>query len=70
MKIKFLYNVLLTIGIALMFLSTIAAYNSGQTLIMYVSIGIGILLIWLKVQLLKQVQQTTKPTSNKPGKKR
>lgn len=65
MKVKFLYNTLLTVGIALMFLSTIAAYNSGQTTIMYASIAVAALLVWLKVQLLKQVQQSTKkPKTN------
>lgn len=71
MKVKFLYNTLLTVGIALMVLSTFAAYNSGQTIIMYVSIAVAILLAWLKVQLLKQVQQATKaPKSTKKGTKK
>lgn len=60
MKIKFLYNTLLTIGIVLMLLSAVAAYNSDQYLIMAISIAVLLLLFWLKVQLLKQVRETVR----------
>lgn len=60
MKLKFLYNTLLTIGIVLMFLSAVAAFNSDQYLIMGISIAVMILLFWLKVQLLKQVRDTVR----------
>ncbi len=60
MKIKFLYNTLLTVGIVLMVLSTVSAYQSKQTVIMIVSLAVAILLFWLKIQLLKQVRQSSK----------
>lgn len=60
MKLKFLYNTLLTIGIVLMFLSALASYNSGQYLIMTASVAILLLLFFLKIRLLKEVKEAAR----------
>jgi len=60
MKLKFLYNTLLTIGIVLMFLSAIASYRSGQYAIMTASVAILLLLFYLKIRLLKEVRESTR----------
>lgn len=58
MKLKFLYNTLLTVGIVLMFLSAIASYQSQQYGFMAASLAVLVVLFWLKVRLLKDVRQT------------
>ena len=60
MKKHILYNTLLNIGLILMVLSTVAAYNSGQYPVLAISVVIIAVLIYLKYQLLKQVRQITK----------
>jgi len=60
MKLKFLYNTLLTLGIVLMILSAVSAFKSDQTTFMWISIAILVVLFWLKVQLLKQVREATR----------
>lgn len=60
MKLKFLYNTLLTIGIVLMFLSAIAAFKSGQYPIMAFSIAVLLLLFYLKIRLLREVREATR----------
>ena len=60
MKLKFLYNTLLTIGIVLMVLSAVNAYNSDQHLYMGISIAVVLLLLWVKARLLKHVRETVR----------
>jgi hypothetical protein len=60
MKRHFLYNILLNIGLILMLLSAVAAYNSGQQPILYISVAIIAVLGYLKYRLLKQIRQFTK----------
>ncbi len=65
MKRHFLYNTLLNIGLILMMLTAIAAYN-GETqnnekyFILGITVVIILLLGYLKYRLLKQVRQLTK----------
>ncbi|WP_353184369.1 DUF6358 family protein [Parapedobacter lycopersici] len=60
MKKYFFYNVLLTVALIVMVLSIVAAYNSGQHIILAVSVLITVVLIFLKYHLLKQVKRQTK----------
>lgn len=60
MKLKFFYNILLTLGIVLLLLSAVSAYNNGQHMIFGISVALLILLFWLKIQLLKQVKDSVK----------
>ncbi len=63
MKLKFLYNTLLTIGIVLMFLSAIASYRSTQYTIMAASIAVLLLLFYLKIRLLREIKEATRKKS-------
>ncbi len=60
MKLKFFYNTLLTLGIVLLFMSTISAYSAGQYTILAVSIGLMLFLAYLKINLLRNIRATTK----------
>jgi len=60
MKKYFLYNILLNVGIILMALAAMAAYNSIQYPIVAIAVAIVVLLGYLKYRLLKQVRQLTK----------
>jgi hypothetical protein len=62
MKLKFLYNTLLTIGIVLLFMSIISSYSTGQYTILAVSVGLMLFLIYLKVNLLKGIREATRST--------
>ncbi len=57
MRKKLLYNVLLNVGLIVLVFSAVAAYNNQQYSILSVA-AIGILLlIYLKIQLMKQVRR-------------
>ncbi|WP_353127695.1 DUF6358 family protein [Parapedobacter pyrenivorans] len=60
MKRHFIYNVLLNIGLILMVLSAIAAFNSEQYPILAISMAIIFILGYLKYRLLKQIRHITK----------
>jgi len=60
MKRHFLYNTLLNIGLILMLLSAVAAYNSERYPILGIAVVIIGVLGYLKYRLLKQVRQLTK----------
>ncbi len=60
MKRHFLYNILLNIGLILMILSAVAAYQSAQYMILAISLAIILVLGYLKYRLLRQVRQLTK----------
>ena len=60
MKKHILYNTLLNIGLILMVLSVVAAYNSKQYPVLAISVVIIAVLIYLKYRLLRQVRQMTK----------
>ncbi|WP_156307555.1 DUF6358 family protein [Sphingobacterium endophyticum] len=54
---KFILNLLLNLGIVFLVLSAWAGYNSGQMLYLGISIALLVVLIYLKVVLLKQVNR-------------
>ncbi|HMR19806.1 MAG TPA: DUF6358 family protein [Sphingobacterium sp.] len=58
MKKHFILNLLLNLGIIFLLMSGVAAYQSGNMLILGLSIAISIVLIYLKVVLLKHVKTT------------
>ncbi len=60
MKRHFLYNILLNIGLILMFLSMVAAYNNGQYPIFAISLAITAVLGYLKYRLLLHIRKLTK----------
>ena len=60
MKMKFLYNTLLTLGIVFMFFRAIASYQCQYYQLMAVSVAVLLLMFWFKVRLLKDVKQTMK----------
>ncbi len=57
MKKQFVLNLLLNLGIIFLVMSGVAAYQSGNMLILGLSIAISIVLIYLKVVLLKYVKK-------------
>lgn len=56
MKKHFILNLLLNLGIIFLVMSGVAAYQSGNMLILGASIAIAVVLIYLKVVLLKHVK--------------
>lgn len=54
---KFILNVVLNLGIIFLILSGISAYRSGHMLFLGLSIAFLVVLIYLKVVLLKQVNR-------------
>ena len=57
MKKHFILNLLLNLGIIFLLMSSVAAYQSGNMLILGASIAIAVVLIYLKVVLLKFVNK-------------
>ncbi|GGH11523.1 sortase [Sphingobacterium alkalisoli] len=66
MKKQIILNVLLNLGIVFLIMSGIAAYKSGNMLILGLAIAIGVVLIYLKMVLLKYVRNQVKPELRKP----
>lgn len=60
---KFIYNVLLNIGLIAMVYTAVSSYKTEQFTIMILSICIAIALAFLKIRLLKQVREITKDHS-------
>jgi len=54
---KFILNIVLNLGIVFLVLSGVAGYNSGNMLFLGLSIALMVVLIYLKVVLLKQVNR-------------
>lgn len=75
MKKHFILNLLLNLGIIFLIMSGVAAYQSGNMLILGASIAVSVVLIYLKVVLLKHVKsdlikkQQEKVTMGKKKKK-
>lgn len=57
MKKQFILNLLLNLGIIFLILSGVAAYQSGNMLILGISIAIGVVLVYLKIVVLKYVKK-------------
>lgn len=57
MKKQFILNLLLNLGIIFLVMSGVAAYQSGNMLILGLSIAVAVVLIYLKIVLLKYVKQ-------------
>lgn len=60
MKLKYFYNTLLTVGIALMLLSAVSSYQAQQYLYLVISLALIIVLAWLKYKLLADVKKSIK----------
>lgn len=56
MKKHFILNLLLNLGVIFLIMSGVAAYQSGNMLILGAAIAISVVLIYLKVVLLKYVK--------------
>ena len=56
MNKHFILNLLLNLGIIFLIMSGVAAYQSGNMLILGAAIAISVVLIYLKVVLLKYVK--------------
>ncbi len=54
---KFILNIVLNLGIVFLVLSGVAGYNSGNMLFLGLSIALLVVLLYLKVVLLKQVNR-------------
>lgn len=54
---KFILNIVLNLGIIFLILSGVSAYQSGHALFMGLSIALLVVMIYLKVVLLKQVNR-------------
>ncbi|MEI5983322.1 MULTISPECIES: DUF6358 family protein [Sphingobacterium] len=61
---KFILNIVLNLFIVFLVLSGWAAFNSGNMLILGISIALMVVLIYLKVVLLKQVKREVKTKQN------
>lgn len=57
MKKQFVLNLLLNLGIIFLVMSGVAAYQSGNMLILGLAIAISVVLIYLKIVLLKHVKK-------------
>lgn len=73
----FILNLLLNLGIIFLIFAGVAAYQSGNMLVLGLSIAISVVLIYLKVVLLKHVktsivqkQQNNSKTKEKQRNKR
>ncbi|TJZ62280.1 sortase [Sphingobacterium olei] len=66
MKKQIILNVLLNLGIVFLIMSGVAAYKSGNMLILGLAIAIGVVLIYLKMVLLKYVRNQAKPALRTP----
>lgn len=62
---KFIYNVLLNIGLIAMVFAAVSAFNNGQYFIVIGAVCIIAFLSFLKIRLLKQVREITK-ANDKP----
>ncbi|EEI90912.1 hypothetical protein HMPREF0765_3459 [Sphingobacterium spiritivorum ATCC 33300] len=60
MKKEIIYNVGLNVGMMLLIMIGYTAYKSGNALIFGLSIALGVVLIYLKIVLLKQVRRKTR----------
>lgn len=60
MKKQFILNLLLNLGIIFLLMSGVSAYQSGNMLILGISIAVSIVLIYLKVVLIKHVKEDFK----------
>lgn len=54
---QFILNLLINLGLIFIIVSGVAAYQSGNMLILGLAIAISVVLIYLKVVLLKFVKQ-------------
>lgn len=57
MKKQFIVSLLLNLGIIFLILSGVAAYKSGNMLILGASIALGVVLIYLKIVVLRSVKR-------------
>lgn len=69
LKRNLLYNTLLNVGLILMILSAVAAYNSQQYLYLAISVIIAIFLVYAKYLLIKQVRDSAKERERQQRKK-
>jgi hypothetical protein len=60
---KFIYNVLLNIGLIAMVFAGVSSFKKEQYVIAVLALAIIILLSFLKIRLLKQVRDITKEKS-------
>ncbi len=60
---KFIFNVLLNIGLIAMIFTAVSSYKREQYFTVIISISILIVLSFLKIRLLKQVRAITKDHS-------
>lgn len=68
LKRNLLHNTLLNVGLILMVLSAVAAYNSQQYVYLVISVVLAIFLVYAKYLLLKQVREmaeTQQPSQKK-----
>lgn len=56
MKKHFILNLLINLGVMFLILSGVAAYQSGNMLILGGSIALSVVLVYLKIVLLKYVK--------------
>lgn len=60
---KFIYNVLLNIGLIAMVFTAVSSFKKDQYFIVIGAICILVLLSFLKIRLLKEVREITKDNS-------
>lgn len=65
LKRNLLYNTLLNVGLILMILSAVAAYNSGQHIYLVISVILAGFLVYAKYLLIKQVREMSKEKKKK-----
>ncbi|HLT41965.1 MAG TPA: DUF6358 family protein [Sphingobacteriaceae bacterium] len=61
---KFIYNVLLNIGLIAMVFAAVSSFKKEQYIITVLALVIVAFLSFLKIKLLKQVREITKENSN------
>lgn len=67
---KFILNIVLNLAIFFLILSAVAAYNSGNALILGISIAILVVMVYFKVVLLRQVRREVRAKHEADSKNR
>ncbi|MET3500992.1 mannose/fructose/N-acetylgalactosamine-specific phosphotransferase system component IIC [Mucilaginibacter sp. SG538B] len=68
MGFKLVLNVLYTMGVALCFIVAYKMFTEKNYLIMAGAMVVGVVVIFMKLRLLKQVKETQQAPQNKKGK--
>lgn len=70
MKKYFVLNIVLNLAIAFLVYSGITSFRTGNQLILFISIALLVVLVYLKIVLLKVVKSSVRDEPKAPNKKK